>query len=195
MANEDRAKTAIITPCGLFEYTRMSFGLKNAAQSFQRFIDSILRGMDYAFSYLDDVLIFSKSEEHARHLTAVLDRMKLNSLHINLNKCRFFVTELDFFGHHVTSTGVSPTNTKIDILAKWETPKDARELQRYLGCIGFYRRFVPQFALHAASLQELLTQCLNKSGSYEWNSKHQESFNKLKELLSSGIQLHHPDPN
>lgn len=196
MAKEDQAKTAITTPCGLYEYTHMSFGLKNAAQSFQRFMDSLLRGMDYAFSYLDDVLIFSKSEEeHTRHLSAVLDRMKQYGLHINLNKCRFFVTELDFLGHHVTSKGVSPTNAKIDILANWEVPKDARELQRYLGCIGFYRRFIPQFALHAAPLQELLTQCLNKSSSYKWNSIHQASFDKLKELLSSGIQLHHPDPN
>ncbi|CAE1300649.1 unnamed protein product [Acanthosepion pharaonis] len=66
-------KTAITTPFGLFEFTRMPFGLRNAAQSFQRLIDEVLRGMPYTYAYIDDVLIASKSHaEHQEHLHAVL---------------------------------------------------------------------------------------------------------------------------
>lgn len=196
MAKEDQQKTAIITPFGLYEYTRMSFGLKNAAQSFQRFMDTILRGMDYALSYLDDILIFSKSEdEHRLHLRSVLKRLSEYGLNVNLLKCQFFTSKIDFLGHCVTSEGVSPTTAKIDILAEWETPQDPRALQRFLGCVGFYRRFIPQFALHAAPLQDLLTNCLNKSSPFVWNTSHQDSFMKIKELLSLQTQLHHPDPD
>ena len=65
----DIPKTAITTPFGLFEFLRMPFGLKNAAQSFQRFIDEILRGLHFTYAYIDDVLIASNTpDEHAQHL-------------------------------------------------------------------------------------------------------------------------------
>ena len=63
MAAEDVPKTAIITPFGLFEFLRMPFGLKNAAQAFQRLMDGILRDVDFAFVYLDDILIASPDEQ------------------------------------------------------------------------------------------------------------------------------------
>ena len=69
MNPEDGQKTAVITPFGLFDFLRMPFGLKNAAQTFQRFMDSILQDLKFVFVYLDDILVASKSrEEHKRHL-------------------------------------------------------------------------------------------------------------------------------
>ena len=59
----DVPKTAIITPFGLFEFLRMPFGLKNAAQAFQRLMDTACRGLSFVFVYLDDILIFSQSQE------------------------------------------------------------------------------------------------------------------------------------
>ncbi|XP_072140708.1 uncharacterized protein [Dermacentor andersoni] len=66
---DDVPKTAIITPFGLFEFPFMSFGLRNAGQTYQRFIDEVVRGLDFCFVYLDDILVFSRNtDEHHMHL-------------------------------------------------------------------------------------------------------------------------------
>ena len=72
---DDVPKTSVITPFGLVEFLRMTFGLKNAAQTFQRFMDSVLQDLDFVFDYLDDILVASKSkEEHKQHLAALFNR-------------------------------------------------------------------------------------------------------------------------
>lgn len=77
-------KTAVTTPFGLFEFTRMPLGLHNAAQTFQRFIDTVLRGLDFCYAYIDDILIASKSpEEHLRHLRLVFERFSEHGVIIN----------------------------------------------------------------------------------------------------------------
>nr|CUU97651.1 gag pol polyprotein [Hymenolepis microstoma]CUU97652.1 gag pol polyprotein [Hymenolepis microstoma] len=69
MAPKDIAKRAVITPFGLFEYLCMPFDLRDAAQSFQRFMDQVFRGLDFVFTYIDDVLIASFNlDEHEQHL-------------------------------------------------------------------------------------------------------------------------------
>jgi len=98
------AKTAIVTPFGLWEFVKMGFGLKNAAQTFQRLMDGILRDIPFVFVYLDDILVASSSpEEHVEHLRQVFRLLSSNGLVINKTKCILGVSELDFLGHRVTS--------------------------------------------------------------------------------------------
>jgi hypothetical protein len=81
---DDIQKTAITTPFGLFEFSSMSFGLRNAAQAFQRFIDDILRGLEFCFAYLDDILISSRTlEEHEQHLRTLFDRLQRYGILVN----------------------------------------------------------------------------------------------------------------
>ena len=99
---EDIPKTAVITPFGLFEFARMPFGLRNAAQSFQRFMDQVLRGLDFCFAYVYDLLVFSSSpEEHLQSLSIVLKCLESHGLTINPgpNKCILGVPALEFLGH------------------------------------------------------------------------------------------------
>ena len=96
---DDIPKTAITTPFGLFEFLRMPFGLKNAAQTFQRFIDQILRGFYFCYAYIDDVLIASSNQdEHVQHLQMVLERLEKYGVVINPAKCELGVTKLRFLG-------------------------------------------------------------------------------------------------
>ena len=93
-------KTAVNTPFGLFEYTRMPFGLCNASRTFQRFMNELLGHLDFVFAYIDDVLIFSDSEEeHIAHLETVLKIMSDNELHIGVEKCSFLKTEINFLSN------------------------------------------------------------------------------------------------
>nr|VZI21857.1 unnamed protein product [Spirometra erinaceieuropaei] len=96
---EDIPETAVTTPFGLFEFLRMPFGLRNAAQSFQRFIDDILRGLSFTYVYIDDILVASSSaEEHALHLRQIFDHFQQHGLQLNVDKCIFGVSSLDFLG-------------------------------------------------------------------------------------------------
>ena len=147
MAEADAKKTPIITPFGLFEFTCMPFGLCNAAQTFQRFMDSIFRDLPFVFVYLDDILIASKNlDEHKIHVETVLKRLSLNKLHVCLDKCQFCVAEVTFLGFLINDKGIRPLPDKVDAIINFSKPLDYAALRRFLGLIGFYRRFLPKFA-------------------------------------------------
>ena len=119
----DIPKTAVTTPFGLFEFLRMPFGLRNAAQTFQRFIDQVLHGLHFCYAYIDDLLIASRSpEEHKQHLRLVLERLSEHGLLINPAKCVFGVEQLDFLGHRVDSQGIRPLEEKVQVICEFPQP-------------------------------------------------------------------------
>ena len=159
----DVHKTAITTPFGLFEFVRMPFGLRNSAQTFQRFIDQVLRGLDCSYAYIDDVLIASSSEEeHYHHLRAVLQRLSEYGIIVNPAKCVFGVSELEFLGHRVSSKGVQPLPEKVEVINSFPRPDSQRKLREFLGLINFYHRFLPQGATILQPLNDLLAEPASK---------------------------------
>ncbi|KAG8160098.1 hypothetical protein JTE90_002444, partial [Oedothorax gibbosus] len=126
MEPSDIEKTAICTPFGLFEFPLMTFGLRNAAQTFQRFMHSVLRGLEFCFVYLDDILIASRSkEEHLSHLKIVFEKLQQFGLTLNLSKCHFAQPEMEpnnvNASHNVTHVIVTkgpPVTSKVRRLAQ-----------------------------------------------------------------------------
>ena len=113
VAAEDVPKTAIITPFGLFEFVRMPFGLKNAAQAFQRLMDSVCQGLDSTFVYIDDILVASEdSTTHEQHLRQLFQRLKEQGLVINVAKCRFGQETLLVTRSPLLASGHSPRKWK-----------------------------------------------------------------------------------
>ena len=111
---EHIAKTAIRTPAGNWEFLKMSMGLTNAGQTFQRFMNSLLQDLSFVFVYIDDILIFSSSiEEHRAHLRQVFERQQRNGLIINAAKCLFGQNRLRFLGHIVSDKGIAPVACKV----------------------------------------------------------------------------------
>ena len=144
MASSSVAKTAIITPFGLWEFLRMPFGLKNAAKAFQRLMDGILRDVPFTFVYIDDILVANHShEEHLEHLRQLFGLLSSNGLVINKTKCVFGVPELDFLGHRVTAQGIRPLPDRVAALQDCIPPTDRTSLQRFLGMMNYYPRFIP----------------------------------------------------
>ena len=190
MADDSISKTAIITPFGLWEFTRMPFGLRNAAQSFQRLMDGILRDLPFVFVYIDDILVASPSkEQHLDHLRQLFQVLKDNGLAINKAKCRLGMETLDFLGHKITSQGIFPLPDRIQALRDCPKPENRTALQRFLGMINYYHRFLPNVADVLAPLH---TQASGKGQKIEWDEHCQKAFDKVKELLSSAVLLHHP---
>jgi hypothetical protein len=135
----------------------MSFGLRNAARTFQRFMDDILRGLDFCFAYLDDILVFSRSlEEHEQHLRALFTKLQRSGI-INTAKCVFRAPEVTFLGYKVSAEDSQPLEERVTHLQDCDPPKTASQLRRFLGMLNFYRRFLP----HAAAIQTLLHDVLS----------------------------------
>jgi hypothetical protein len=122
---EDIQKTAITTPFGLFEFPFMSFGLRNAAQTFERFMDDILRELDFCFAYLDNILVFSGSLEHEKHLRALFNQLKRYGIIINPSKCVFRASEVTFLGYKVSAEGSEPLEDRVAHLRACPPPKTA----------------------------------------------------------------------
>lgn len=187
-------KTAIITPFGLFEFPRMPFGLRNAGQTFQRFMDSIFRDLEYIFVFIDDILIASESEtEHLKHLETVFTRLCDNGITINSDKCEFARQELDFLGYHITSQGMKPTMEKTQAISEYPKPKTVKELRRFLGMINFYRGSIPKAALHQAPLNVFLKNSKkNDSTPITWNPVADHAFELCKQDLRGVTTLAFP---
>jgi hypothetical protein len=192
MNEGDIPKTAIITPFGLYEFLFMPFGLKNAAQTFQRLMDSLFRIIPFIFIYLDDILIFSPSHsQHLSHLHTVFSILAENVLHINPAKCVFAQEEVDFLGHHITTTGLTPLPSHVQPILSFPPPTDAKSLQRILGMINFCRRFLPGIA----RILKTLTDATSTKGRLSWTPEMTLSFQTAKSSFSSAIPLHFPNPS
>ena len=171
----------------------MPFGLRNAAQTFQRLIDNILGDLPYIFVYLNDIIIFSRDQqEHAEHLEELFHRLQENSLVINPAKCEFFRSSMEFLGHHVDSQGMQPLPSHVQAIKEFPAPTDIKALQRFLGMVNFYRRFVPR----AAHVLKPLTDALVGSPKHlEWTTELQAAFETAKAATAAAVKLVHPAPD
>lgn len=196
MAEEDIEKTAVITPFGLFEFLYMPFGLRNAAQTFQRFIDNLIRDFDFAYAYIDDILIASATEEeHRQHVMTILERLDEAGLVIHANKSEYMREQLVFLGHDVTAAGIAPNPEKVKAVLDFPKPKTVHELRKFLGMINFYRRAIK----HAAHIQSKLFALIKTNKKKDmtpvaWTSKASKAFLQLKDALAQAALLAHPDP-
>ncbi|UYV82410.1 hypothetical protein LAZ67_21001978, partial [Cordylochernes scorpioides] len=195
IAEEDKPKTAIITPFGLFEFNVMSFGLRNATATFQRFMHEVLRNLDFAFVYLDDILVASKTEEeHYSHLETLFSRLNSYGLRINLSKSKFLVQEIDFLGYLITSHGVKPLPTKVKAILEYKKPKTVHELRIFLGMLNFYRTFLNNAAETQEILHEYLRGAKKKDRSeIKWTEEAEVQFEKCKQALANTALLAYPD--
>jgi len=132
----------------------MPFGLRNAAKSFQRHMDCILRGLDYCQCYVDISIVSPNLEAH--RLREVFQRLQNNGLSINAAKCVFGKKEVDYLGFTIHRQGTKPLATRIEAVNNMSKPKDINELRHFLGIINFYRRFTPTHIAYSI-LHEYLT--------------------------------------
>ena len=188
----DKEKTAFSTPCGLFEFNVMPFGLCNAPATFQRLMELVLAGLQWksCLVYLDDVIIVGSTfDEHLTHLRAVLNRIRDAGLKLKPAKCNFCCQQVDFLGHVVSASGVQPDLGKVEKVSNWPTPSNKKEVQQFLGLASYYRRFVQNFATIAKPLHRLT----EKTARFAWTDQAQHAFDSLKQSLSSAPILAFPD--
>lgn len=157
VVEEEIPKTAVTTPFGLYEFVQMPFGLRNAAQTFQRLIDQVLKGLTFVYVYIDNILIASHSTaEHKYHLQHVFQRLSQFGLKINLDKCIFGTTQVKFLELMINQHGISPLPGKVEAIENFLVPTSIRQLQRFIGLINYYCHFTPNLSTILLPLTNLL---------------------------------------
>ena len=163
----------------------MPFGLANAPATMQCLVNDMLREyLDrFCMAYLDDILIFSDTEEeHREHVTKVLEALRKSDLRIKPEKCRFHVQRVEYLGYVITPEGLQMDPAKIRDVKEWRIPKSVKELMSFLGLANFYRKFVKGYSSMAAPLSNLT----RNDTPWVWGTKEQEAFDKLKEQFDEG---------
>lgn len=193
MAEEDIPKTAFNTDNGHYEFLRMPFGLRNSPATFQRCMDNILRGIqnEICLVYLDDIIIFSTSlQEHIHRLRQVFDRLRQYQFKIQLDKSEFLRKEVAYLGHIVTPQGVKPNPDKIKSIQNFPIPKNTKQIKGFLGLLGYYRKFIKDFA----KITKPLTKCLKKDATINVHDPdYVKCFEFCKTLLVNDPILQYPN--
>lgn len=190
--DEESAKILTLnTHKGLFEVTRLPFGISTAPSIFQRLMESILGDVPGVVVYLDDILIGgSTMEEMWSRTKDTLQRIQDAGLKLKKTKCVFAVPEITFLGFIISQSGVKPTLEKIKAVSDAPEPTNKQQLQAFLGLLNFYDRFFQ----NKADLMEPLYRLLKKDVCFRWGREQRSSFNRAKEILKSEKVLVHYSP-
>ena len=171
----------------------MCYGLKGAVPTFCRLMHKIFNHIPshHLALYMDDLCVISKtSSEHLENLQETFDALRKHGLRIKAVKCSFAMSEVTFLGHKITRNGLSPLHSKVEAVQKWPPPANVRDLQRFLGPVGWYRRFIKNFS----DISFPLYQMLQKGANFIWSDDAHQAFEQLKLKLTEAPVLIHPDP-
>ena len=193
MSQESKAKTAFITPYGLYQFNVMPFGLQGAPATFQRLMDKVLEGLEsFSAAYLDDIIIYSQSwAEHIRHVRKVLEVLRSSNLTVKLRKCQLGMDECRYLGHVVGNGKVKPGLDKVKAVETFPKPRSKKEVRGFLGLTGYYRRFISNYSTIAAPLSDLTRRSAPLQ--LHWTESCEEAFQTLKQALCQEPVLLTPD--
>ena len=158
---------------GLFQYTRLPFGITTAPSLWQRAMSQVLAGLPGVVYYIDDILVTGRTrEDHISNLRAVLQRIQEYGLKLKKSKCQFFARELEFLGHRLSPDGVKPTEDRVKNLQEAPAPTNKQELQSFLRMLTYNAKFLPNMSHTLYPLHQLL----RKNTPWVWRSKQQKAF-------------------
>lgn len=188
LEEDSRKYLTINTHRGLFQYTRLPFGVASAPAIFQAAMEQVLQGLEGVVCFLDDMLISGRTEsEHLARLNAVLQRLEQNGLRLKLPKCEFMKPTVEYLGYVVDSDGLHPTSEKVQAVKDAPRPKNVQELRSYLGMLQYYARFLPNLSSVIHPLNELLS----SKTPWKWTPECEKAFEASKdELVSSQVLAH-----
>ncbi|UYV74104.1 hypothetical protein LAZ67_11002126, partial [Cordylochernes scorpioides] len=186
---DSRPLLAFATLEGLYQPTRLPFGLKTSPQVYERAISQVLQrhGLDCVAHYFDDFIIYSNTlEEHQNHLRQFFAFCEAEKLQLNFAKCEFFKQSIDFLGYTITAGTTTPLTRNTDIIHAIKQPHNRKTLQSFLGAVNVYNKFIPEYARLRAPLNNLL----KKDVVWIWDETCQKAFIDLKGNLTQHPILH-----
>ena len=189
---EDKEKTAFVTPDGSYQFKKMPFGLVNAGATFNRMMRKVMNGVEHADKFVDDLLGHTSTwDTHLITLREVFERLRDAKLTVRPSKCLIGFQSLEFVGHQIGQNAVQPNPNKVDEILHAERPKTKRQVRAFLGTVGYYREYIPNFAEIAIPLTDLTRK--GTPNIIEWNDAHENAFKTLKKMITMDPILRIPD--
>ena len=187
MQPKDVHKTTFQTHEEHYKFLVMSFGLTNAPTTFQSLMNKVFQPYlrKFVLVFFDNILVYSRTlEDCVDHLELVFKELQKHQLYANQKKCLFVQTRVEYLGHMVSTEGVSANQSKITVMLEWPLPKTLKELRRFLGLTGYYRKFVKTNSTIAWPLTEQL-----KKDNFRWGEAATQAFEKLKRAMINVLVL------
>jgi len=167
----------------------MFFGLTNSPATFQAMMNELLRDLintGKVAAFIDDVIVGTETEEEHDDIVAeVIRRLEENNLYVKPEKCKWKVREVGFLGVVIGPDGIKMEEEKVKEVVEWLTPKYVKEVQKFLGLVNYYRRFIEDFASIARPLYDMV----KKDKKWDWMEKQEKAFRKLKEQFTKELVL------
>ena len=186
-----RCKTAFATHSGLFQFKVMPFGHCNAPTTSERLMDRVMQGLRWSrcLVYLDDIISFGTTfDEALDNLTLIFERLRSCGLQLKSTKCHLFQTSVPFLGHVVGREGLQCDPKKIEDVKSWPVPDCLKSVRQFLGFVGYYRRFIPNFA----DMAEPLVSLTGKDVPFVWRPACSTAFTGLRDALVQAPILSFP---
>ena len=189
--DESKSLTTINTHKGLYQWTRLPYGVASSPAIFQGIMDKILQGLHQVVWYLDDILITGETEEqHLANVEEVLSRLEKYGLRARRSKCQFLQDSVQYLGHVIDKEGIHPVEKKVEAILAPKPPKNIEQLQSFMGMVNYYGKFIPNLSTIAAPLNELR----KKEVKWKWTKREEKVFEQLKQQIASAKVLVHYDP-
>jgi hypothetical protein len=184
MREGDEWKTTFKTNEGLYEWLVMPFGLTNTPSTFMRLMNEVLKDFigKFVIVYLDDILIFSKTEaDHLKHLATVMKRLQQEKLLINMKKSPFMKIKLIYLGFVISAYKLKMDLDKVEVIKNWTSPKSIFEVRSFHGLASFYRKFIRNFSGISAPMMDTVKK---RHKAFHWTEEAEKSFNLLKRKIT-----------
>ena len=206
---ESQPLLTVNTPFGLYRYKRMPFGIMPAPAIFQKVVERILQGLA-CIVFLDDILIAAGTKEEMKEiLCQVLERLLKYEVQINIDKTTIFAEKITYLGHVISSQGIEPCEDKIRAMKEAPAPSNIKELQSFIGFVGYYQKFMPRLQEKLYPMFKLLKKSkqdnpnveqtgIKKSKArapkWDWGPEQDKAFEDIQELITRCQILTHYDP-
>jgi hypothetical protein len=158
LTSQSRRITAFSTPFGLFQFEKQPMGISVGCQGLSRVVDNLFSDLKgkYVFNYLDDLVIYTATvTEHKEHFREVLNRLQTDGFTLNKEKVVLGASGIKYLGHYLSATGIRVIPDRVEVIKRFPRPRNLRSLRRFIGMVGFYARFIPDFSMKAAALHSL----------------------------------------
>ena len=140
----------------------------------------VLKDLPFAMAYLDDIIIYSSTpEEHLEHIKTVFEKLCHAKLSMKLSKCHFFAKEIQYLGHILGIEGIKPLPAKTEAIKAIHPPVNPKQVCAFLGLVGYYRKFIKNFA----KIVKPLTMLTRIDVKFKWKETHHCTFMKLRDAI------------
>ena len=188
--DESAKKCTFNTPFGRYRFNRLPFGISSAPEVFQNIMSQIFDGHDGIEVIVDDLLVWGETkEQHDERLKRALEIARSSGIKLNKDKCEIGLQEVTYIGHTLSSNGLKPDVNKVEAIRRIDTPNDKAAVQRFLGMATYLAKFIPNFSQLASPLRVLL----EKNTAWHWDKPQQDSFEKLKVIITNAPVLKYYD--